>query len=75
MIRLLRISRSTISSHVFVYAVRYKDVLNDTFADLLKLLQSYKGACCIVYCLERSTCDELAAHLSRGGISCAGWYH
>lgn len=28
--------------------------------------------CAIVYCLERTLCDELSAHLSRNGISCAG---
>lgn len=28
--------------------------------------------CAIIYCLERSMCDDLSAHLSQSGISCAG---
>jgi len=28
--------------------------------------------CAIIYCLERSMCDDLSAHLSQRGISCAG---
>ncbi|KAK9989576.1 hypothetical protein SO802_029815 [Lithocarpus litseifolius] len=52
--------------------VRYKDLLVDAYADLSDLLKSYGDVCGIVYCLERTTCDDLSAHLSKRGISCAG---
>ncbi|RVX05340.1 ATP-dependent DNA helicase Q-like 3 [Vitis vinifera] len=54
------------------YEVRYKDLLDDVYADLSKLLKSCGNVCGIVYCLERTTCDELSAHLSKNGISSAG---
>ena len=53
-------------------AVRYKDLLVDAYADLSDLLKSYGDVCGIVYCLERTTCDDLSANLSKSGISCAG---
>lgn len=53
-------------------AVRYKDLLDDAYADLCSVLKSNGDTCAIVYCLERTTCDELSAYLSAGGISCAG---
>lgn len=55
-------------------AVRYKDLLDDAYADLSNMLKSKGDVCAIVYCLERSMCDELSAHLSQNGISCAGNY-
>ena len=57
----------------FLYiAVRYKDLLDDPYTDLANLLKSYGDVCAIVYCLERTTCDDLAMNLSNNGISCAG---
>ena len=53
-------------------AVRYKDLLGDAYADLSYLLKSSGDVCAIVYCLERTACDDLSAHLSKSGISCAG---
>lgn len=52
--------------------VRYKDLLDDAYADLSDTLKSKGDVCAIVYCLERSMCDDLSAHLSQRGISCAG---
>lgn len=52
--------------------VRYKDLLDDVYADLSNLLKSSGDVCAIVYCLERTACDDLSAHLSKNGISCAG---
>lgn len=56
----------------FYNAVRYKDLLDDAYDDLCNTLNSMGDICAIVYCLERTTCDELSAHLSKSGISCAG---
>lgn len=52
--------------------VRYKDLLDDAYNDLSNLLKSSGDVCAIVYCLERTTCDDLSGHLSKNGISCAG---
>ncbi|KAJ6996983.1 hypothetical protein NC653_013539 [Populus alba x Populus x berolinensis] len=54
------------------YEVRYKDLLDDAYADLSSVLKSCGDVCAIVYCLERATCDGLSAHLSKNGISSAG---
>ncbi|KAK9275124.1 hypothetical protein L1049_022383 [Liquidambar formosana] len=56
------------------YEVRYKDLLDDTYADLSNLLKLCGDVCAIVYCLERTTCDDLSAHLSKDGISCAAYH-
>ncbi|XP_020521855.1 ATP-dependent DNA helicase Q-like 3 isoform X2 [Amborella trichopoda] len=56
------------------YEVRYKDLLDDAYADLLTLLKTSGNVCSIVYCLERSTCDDLGARLLKDGIPC-GVYH
>ncbi|KAJ7979230.1 ATP-dependent DNA helicase [Quillaja saponaria] len=56
------------------YEVRYKDLLDDAYDDLYNLLKSSGDVCAIVYCLERSTCDGLSAHLSRNGISSAAYH-
>ncbi|KAJ8500371.1 hypothetical protein OPV22_010923 [Ensete ventricosum] len=56
------------------YEVRYKDLLNDTYADLLNLLKSSGNVCSIVYCHERSTCDDLSSHLLKYGISSAVYH-
>lgn len=58
---------------IFLYdAVRYKDLLHDVYADLSDVLKSSGDICAIVYCLERTMCDDLSVHLSQNGISCAG---
>ncbi|KAA3474520.1 ATP-dependent DNA helicase Q-like 3 [Gossypium australe] len=54
------------------YEVRYKDLMDDAYADLCDVLKSAGDVCAIVYCLERTTCDDLSTHLSKNGISCAG---
>ncbi|KAK6944724.1 Helicase, C-terminal [Dillenia turbinata] len=54
------------------YEVRYKDLLDDVYADLCNVLKSSGNVCSIVYCLERTACDNLSAHLSKSGIPCAG---
>lgn len=53
-------------------SVRYKDLLEDPYADVGNLFKSCGNVCAIVYCLERTTCDDLATHLSKIGINCAG---
>lgn len=57
-----------------VRTVRFKDLLDDPYVDLGNLLKSLGDVCAIVYCLERTTCDDLAAHLSKNGISCAAYH-
>ncbi|XP_031374912.1 ATP-dependent DNA helicase Q-like 3 isoform X2 [Punica granatum] len=56
------------------YEVRYKDILNDVYADLCNLLKTSGNVCGIIYCLERSACDDLSAYLSNNGISCAAYH-
>ncbi|KAI5445610.1 variant 5, ATP-dependent DNA helicase Q-like 3 [Lathyrus oleraceus] len=56
------------------YEVRYKDLLEDAYADLSDTLKSMGDVCVIIYCLERSMCDDLSAHLSQSGISCAAYH-
>ncbi|CAI9100749.1 OLC1v1037913C1 [Oldenlandia corymbosa var. corymbosa] len=56
------------------YEVRYKDLMDDPYADLGNLLRSCGEICAIVYCLERTTCDDLASHLSSCGVSCAAYH-
>ncbi|KAF3439702.1 hypothetical protein FNV43_RR17980 [Rhamnella rubrinervis] len=56
------------------YEVRYKDLLDDVYADLSNLLKSSGDVCAIIYCLERTACDDLSAHLSKNGISCAAYH-
>ncbi|GLT70588.1 hypothetical protein SLA2020_426590 [Shorea laevis] len=56
------------------YEVRYKDLLDDAYADLSNLLKSIGDVCAIVYCLERTTCDDLSGHLSNSGISSAAYH-
>ncbi|KAM7513062.1 hypothetical protein LguiB_011937 [Lonicera macranthoides] len=56
------------------YEVRYKDLVENPYVDLGNLLKSSGNVCAIVYCLERTTCDDLAAHLSKIDISCAAYH-
>ncbi|CAI9766571.1 unnamed protein product [Fraxinus pennsylvanica] len=56
------------------YEVRYKDLLDNPQADLCNSLKSFGNICAIVYCLERKTSDDLAAHLSKNGISCSAYH-
>ncbi|KAL5716190.1 DNA helicase [Ranunculus cassubicifolius] len=56
------------------YEVRYKDLLEDVYADVSNQLKSSGDTCSIVYCLERTTCDYLSAHLISNGISCAAYH-
>ncbi|XP_049414038.1 ATP-dependent DNA helicase Q-like 3 [Solanum stenotomum] len=56
------------------YEVRYKDLLDDPYADMCKLLKSCGNVCAIIYCLERTMCDDLAIQLTSSGISCAAYH-
>ncbi|XP_071697252.1 ATP-dependent DNA helicase Q-like 3 [Rutidosis leptorrhynchoides] len=56
------------------YEVRFKDLLTDLYVDLADLIKSCGDVCGIVYCLERTTCDHLASHLAKSGISCAAYH-
>lgn len=56
------------------YEVRYKDLIEDPYADLCNLLKSSGNVCAIIYCLERATCEDLASHLSNSGITCAAYH-
>ncbi|RAL51155.1 hypothetical protein DM860_005511 [Cuscuta australis] len=72
-------TRKDILSNMYVLkyhhdAVRYKDLLDDPYADVCNLLKSYGNVCAIVYCLERTACDDLASHLTAYGISCAAYH-
>lgn len=53
-------------------AVRYKDLLDNTYNDISNLIETSGNVCTIIYCLERSTCDDLSGYLSKNGISSAG---
>ncbi|KAJ4841628.1 hypothetical protein Tsubulata_004926 [Turnera subulata] len=66
------ILKSSFNRPNIYYEVRYKDLVDDAYADMSSLLKCSGSICGIVYCLERTTCDTLAAHLSKNGISCAG---
>ncbi|XP_022154639.1 ATP-dependent DNA helicase Q-like 3 isoform X3 [Momordica charantia] len=56
------------------YEVRFKDLLDDPLADLSNQLKSSGDVCAIIYCLERATCDQLAANLTKNDISCAAYH-
>ncbi|KAK4755943.1 hypothetical protein SAY87_009700 [Trapa incisa] len=56
------------------YEVRYKDIINDVYADLCNFIKTSGNICGIIYCLERSTCDDMSAYLSSSGISCAAYH-
>lgn len=71
-IRILFFSAIYIFNQGKLNAVRYKDLLDDVYLDISKLIKSTESACSIIYCLERSACDELSAYLAKKGISCAG---
>ncbi|XP_038889797.1 ATP-dependent DNA helicase Q-like 3 isoform X2 [Benincasa hispida] len=56
------------------YEVRYKDLLDDSLADLCNQLKSSGDVCAIIYCLERAMCDQLSVYLAKYGISCAAYH-
>ncbi|XP_057768312.1 ATP-dependent DNA helicase Q-like 3 [Salvia miltiorrhiza] len=56
------------------YEVRYKDLMDDPYSDLCNYLKSCGNVCAIVYCLERTACDDLAVHLSAKGIPCSAYH-
>ncbi|KAL8503170.1 hypothetical protein ACS0TY_022060 [Phlomoides rotata] len=68
------ILKSSFNRPNIYFEVRYKDLLDHPYSDLCNYLNSHGKICAIVYCLERTTCDDLAAHLSQNGISCAAYH-
>ncbi|CAH8286413.1 unnamed protein product [Eruca vesicaria subsp. sativa] len=56
------------------YEVRYKDLIDNAYTDLCNLLKSCGSICAIIYCLERTTCDDLSLHLTTTGISSAAYH-
>ncbi|KAJ4869804.1 ATP-dependent DNA helicase Q-like 3 [Raphanus sativus] len=56
------------------YEVRYKELIDNAYTDLCNLLKSCGNICAIIYCLERTTCDDLSLHLSSTGISSAAYH-
>ncbi|KZV33501.1 ATP-dependent DNA helicase Q-like 3-like [Dorcoceras hygrometricum] len=68
------ILKSSFNRPNIYYEVRFKDLLEDPYSDLCEYLKSFGNICAIVYCLERTTCDDLAVHLSKKGISCAAYH-
>ncbi|KAF8095536.1 hypothetical protein N665_0330s0018 [Sinapis alba] len=56
------------------YEVRYKDLIDNAYTDLCNLLKSCGNICAIIYCLERTTCDDLSLHLSSTGISSSAYH-
>eukprot|EP00252_Welwitschia_mirabilis_P022910 TRINITY_DN6343_c0_g1_i3.p1 TRINITY_DN6343_c0_g1~~TRINITY_DN6343_c0_g1_i3.p1 ORF type:complete len:610 (+),score=111.20 TRINITY_DN6343_c0_g1_i3:507-2336(+) len=63
------ILRTSFNRPNIYYEVRYKDLLEDTYMDVLKLLKEARHECAIIYCLARNTCDEIGARLMCDGIS------
>ncbi|XP_020532768.1 ATP-dependent DNA helicase Q-like 3 isoform X2 [Jatropha curcas] len=68
------ILKSSFNRPNIYYEVRYKDLLDDAYADLSSVLKSSGDVCAIIYCLERTTCDGLSAHLSQNGISSSAYH-
>ncbi|XP_061362523.1 ATP-dependent DNA helicase Q-like 3 isoform X2 [Gastrolobium bilobum] len=68
------ILKSSFNRPNIYYEVRYKNLLDDAYADLCNTLKSKGDVCAIIYCLERSMCDDLSANLSQSGISCAAYH-
>ncbi|KAG0467536.1 hypothetical protein HPP92_019116 [Vanilla planifolia] len=68
------ILRASFNRPNIYYEVRFKDLLGNAYTDLLSLLQSSGEVCSIIYCLERSTCEDLASHLLKNGISSAAYH-
>ncbi|KAE9604665.1 putative DNA helicase [Lupinus albus] len=68
------ILKSSFNRPNIYYEVRYKDLLDDAYADLSNTIKSMGDVCAIVYCLERSMCDDLSVRLSHNGISCAAYH-
>ncbi|WZZ10034.1 hypothetical protein YC2023_095955 [Brassica napus] len=56
------------------YEVRYKDLIDNAYTDLCNMLKSCGKICAIIYCLERTTCDDLSLHLTSTGISSAAYH-
>nr|XP_029119462.1 ATP-dependent DNA helicase Q-like 3 isoform X2 [Elaeis guineensis] len=68
------ILRASFNRPNIFYEVRYKDLLADAYTDLSNLLKSARNVCSIVYCLERSICDDLSGYLCKNGISSAAYH-
>ncbi|KAI3801229.1 hypothetical protein L1987_29333 [Smallanthus sonchifolius] len=68
------VMKSSFNRPNIYYEVRFKDLLTDPYVDLTDLIKSCGDVCGIVYCLERTMCDDLASHLSKNGISCAAYH-
>ncbi|PIA30257.1 hypothetical protein AQUCO_05700156v1 [Aquilegia coerulea] len=68
------ILRSSFNRPNIYYEVRFKDLLDDVYTDLSNQLKSGGDTCSIVYCLERTTCDNVSFHLKKNGISCAAYH-
>ncbi|KAI3842514.1 hypothetical protein MKX03_034380 [Papaver bracteatum] len=66
--------RSSFNRPNIYYEVRYKDLLEDVYSDMSNQFKSSGNACGIIYCLERTACDDLSAHLLKTGISCAAYH-
>ncbi|KAJ6824081.1 ATP-dependent DNA helicase Q-like 3 [Iris pallida] len=68
------ILRASFNRANIFYEVRYKDLLDSVYNDIANLLKSSGNVCSIIYCLERSTCNDLSDHLSNNGISSAAYH-
>ncbi|XP_038985395.1 ATP-dependent DNA helicase Q-like 3 isoform X2 [Phoenix dactylifera] len=68
------ILRASFNRPNIFYEVRYKDLLADAYRDVSHLLKSAGNACSIVYCFERSICDDLSGYLCKNGISSAAYH-
>eukprot|EP01018_Ginkgo_biloba_P028045 Gb_28476 [translate_table: standard] len=55
-------------------AVRYKDLLENAYVDLLNMLKTASEKCAIIYCLARNTCDDIGSRLLKDGISCCVYH-
>ncbi|KAG2291316.1 hypothetical protein Bca52824_037985 [Brassica carinata] len=51
-----------------------QNLIDNAYTDLCNLLKSCGNICAIIYCLERTTCDDLSLHLSSTGISSAAYH-
>ncbi|RZC91788.1 hypothetical protein C5167_027858 [Papaver somniferum] len=66
--------RSSFNRPNIYYEVRYKDLLEDVYFDMSNQFKSSGNVCGIIYCLERTACDDLSAHLLKNGVSCAAYH-
>eukprot|EP00741_Cyanophora_paradoxa_P015087 tig00020848_g14558.t1 len=56
------------------YRVRYKDLLNDVYADLVAFLKERPGESGVIYCHKKEDCNTLAAILRDHGVAATAYH-